>query len=75
MGPSRYQLSKPLIVAVAGYAVAGGLELSLMGDIRIAEESAIFGVFCRRVGVPLIGTIFNDINVISIVILLIFNRC
>lgn len=59
MGPSRMQLSKPVICAVAGYAVAGGLELSLLGDMRIVEEDAIFGVFCRRWGVPLIdgGTV------------------
>jgi enoyl-CoA hydratase/carnithine racemase len=59
MGPSRMQLSKPVICAVAGYAVAGGLELSLLADIRIAEEDAVFGVFCRRFGVPLIdgGTV------------------
>lgn len=59
MGPSRMQLSKPVICAVAGYAVAGGLELSLLGDVRIAEEDAVFGVFCRRWGVPLIdgGTV------------------
>lgn len=52
-------MRKPLISAVAGYAVAGGLELSLIGDLRIAEENAIFGVFCRRFGVPLIdgGTV------------------
>lgn len=59
MGPSRMQVKKPVISAVAGYAVAGGLELSLIGDIRIAEEDAVFGVFCRRFGVPLIdgGTV------------------
>lgn len=59
MGPSRLQVQKPLISAVAGYAVAGGLELSLIADIRVAEENAIFGVFCRRFGVPLIdgGTV------------------
>ena len=59
MGPSRMMLSKPVIAAIAGYAVAGGLELALWCDLRIVEQSAIFGVFCRRFGVPLIdgGTI------------------
>lgn len=59
MGPSRMQVRKPVIAAVSGYAVAGGLELSLIADIRVVEESAIFGVFCRRWGVPLIdgGTV------------------
>lgn len=59
MGPSRLDIKKPVISAVAGYAVAGGLELSLLGDMRIAEEDAVFGVFCRRWGVPLIdgGTV------------------
>jgi enoyl-CoA hydratase/carnithine racemase len=59
MGPSRMQIRKPVISAVSGYAVAGGLELSLLGDIRVVEEDAIFGVFCRRFGVPLIdgGTV------------------
>jgi enoyl-CoA hydratase len=59
MGPSRMTLSKPVIAAVAGHAVAGGLELALWCDLRVAEESAVFGVFCRRWGVPLIdgGTI------------------
>lgn len=59
MGPSRMLLSKPVIAAVEGYAVAGGLELSLWCDLRVAAEDAVFGVFCRRWGVPLIdgGTI------------------
>ncbi len=54
MGPSRMILSKPIIAAVAGYAVAGGLELACFCDLRIVEEDAVFGVFCRRFGVPLI---------------------
>ena len=59
MGPSRMLLSKPVIAAVAGHAVAGGLELALWCDLRVVEQSAIMGVFCRRWGVPLIdgGTI------------------
>ncbi|KAF2971751.1 hypothetical protein GQX73_g1850 [Xylaria multiplex] len=59
IGLSRMQIKKPIISAVSGYAVAGGLELSLLGDIRVAEEDAVFGVFCRRFGVPLIdgGTV------------------
>lgn len=59
MGPSRLIVQKPVICAVAGYAVAGGLELSLLADMRIVEEDAVFGVFCRRWGVPLIdgGTV------------------
>lgn len=59
MGPSRLQVKKPVIAAVSGYAVAGGLELSLLADMRVVEEDAIFGVFCRRWGVPLIdgGTV------------------
>ncbi|RFU25904.1 hypothetical protein B7463_g10433, partial [Scytalidium lignicola] len=59
IGPSRMQIRKPVIAAVSGYAVAGGLELSLVADIRVAEETAVFGVFCRRFGVPLIdgGTV------------------
>ncbi|XP_006002931.1 enoyl-CoA hydratase EchA19 isoform X2 [Latimeria chalumnae] len=59
MGPSRMQFSKPVIAAVSGYAVAGGLELSLLADLRVMEQSAVMGVFCRRFGVPLIdgGTV------------------
>ena len=59
MGPTRMRLSKPIIAAVAGFAVAGGLELALWCDLRVVEKSAIFGVFCRRFGVPLIdgGTV------------------
>jgi enoyl-CoA hydratase len=59
MGPSRMLLGKPVIAAIAGYAVAGGLELALWCDLRVAEEDATLGVFCRRFGVPLIdgGTI------------------
>jgi enoyl-CoA hydratase len=59
MGPSRMQLSKPVIAAVAGHAVAGGLELAIWCDMRVVEESAVFGVYCRRWGVPLIdgGTV------------------
>ncbi|GBG24475.1 Methylglutaconyl-CoA hydratase, mitochondrial [Hondaea fermentalgiana] len=59
MGPTRMQLRKPVIAAVAGYAVAGGLELACWCDLRVAEEDAVFGVFCRRWGVPLIdgGTV------------------
>ena len=59
MGPSRMQVKKPVIAAVSGHAVAGGLELSLLADLRVVEEDAIFGVFCRRWGVPLIdgGTV------------------
>ena len=59
MGPSRLRLGKPVIAAIAGHAVAGGLELALWCDLRVAEESAVFGVFCRRFGVPLIdgGTV------------------
>ncbi|MFL6240390.1 MAG: crotonase/enoyl-CoA hydratase family protein [Actinomycetes bacterium] len=54
MGPSRMLLSKPVIAAVSGYAVAGGLELALWCDLRVVEEDATLGVFCRRWGVPLI---------------------
>jgi enoyl-CoA hydratase len=59
MGPTRLRLAKPVIAAISGYAVAGGLELAAWCDLRVAEEDAVLGVFCRRFGVPLIdgGTV------------------
>ncbi|GAB6031269.1 hypothetical protein CHUAL_009069 [Chamberlinius hualienensis] len=59
MGPTHMQFSKPTIAAVTGYAVAGGLELALLCDLRVVEETAVMGVFCRRFGVPLMdgGTV------------------
>jgi len=59
MGPTRMMLNKPVLAAIAGHAVAGGLELAALCDLRIAETDAVLGVFCRRVGIPLIdgGTI------------------
>jgi len=59
MGPTRMPLSKPVIAAICGHAVAGGLELALWCDLRVAQEDAVLGVFCRRWGVPLIdgGTV------------------
>ncbi len=59
MGPTRLRLSKPVIAAIEGHAVAGGLELALWCDLRVAAETAVLGVFCRRWGVPLIdgGTV------------------
>lgn len=59
MGPSRMVLDKPVIASICGHAVAGGLELALWCDLRVAEEDAVLGVFCRRWGVPLIdgGTV------------------
>jgi enoyl-CoA hydratase len=59
MGPTRMRLGKPVIAAICGHAVAGGLELALWCDLRVAEEDAVLGVFCRRWGVPLIdgGTV------------------
>ncbi|MDQ8730058.1 crotonase/enoyl-CoA hydratase family protein [Bradyrhizobium sp. LHD-71] len=59
MGPSRLRLTKPVIAAVEGHAVAGGMELALWADMRVVGEGAVFGIFCRRFGVPLVdlGTI------------------
>jgi enoyl-CoA hydratase len=59
MGPTRMRLGKPVVAAVSGHAVAGGLELALWCDLRVVEESAVLGVFCRRWGVPLVdgGTV------------------
>jgi enoyl-CoA hydratase len=59
MGPTRLQLSKPVVAAIEGYAVAGGLELAVWADLRVAARDAVLGVFCRRWGVPLIdgGTV------------------
>jgi enoyl-CoA hydratase/carnithine racemase len=59
MGPTRMRLSKPVIAAISGHAVAGGLELALWCDLRVADQDAVLGVFCRRWGVPLIdgGTV------------------
>lgn len=59
MGPTRLRLGKPVIAAIAGHAVAGGLELAVWADLRVVEEDAVLGVFCRRWGVPLIdgGTV------------------
>src|SRR3954471_5552003 len=59
MGPSRMLLSKPVVAAICGHAVAGGLELALWCALRVADEDAVLGVFCRRWGVPLIdgGTV------------------
>jgi enoyl-CoA hydratase len=59
MGPSRMLMSKPVVASISGFAVAGGAELALWCDLRIFERSAVFGIFCRRFGVPLIdgGTV------------------
>ncbi|KAK2748546.1 hypothetical protein FQN57_000680 [Myotisia sp. PD_48] len=59
LGPARMQIEKPVVCAISGHAVAGGTELSLLGDIRVVEEDAIFGIFNRRLGVPLLdgGTV------------------
>lgn len=59
MGPTRMRLSKPVVAAISGHAVAGGLELATWCDLRVAEEDAVLGVFCRRWGVPLVdgGTV------------------
>ncbi len=59
MGPTRMQLSKPVVAGIEGHAVAGGLELALWCDLRVVSETAVFGVYCRRWGVPLIdgGTV------------------
>ncbi len=59
MGPTRLAMSKPVVAAIAGHAVAGGLELAIWCDLRVADEDAVLGVFCRRLGVPLIdgGTV------------------
>lgn len=67
LGPTRRFFSKPVIAAVSGYAVAGGFELSLACDLRVVEKSAVFGVFCRRFGVPLIdgGTGNEKKNVVK----------
>lgn len=62
LGPSRKFFSKPVIAAVSGHAVAGGFELALACDLRVVEKSAIFGVFCRRFGVPLIDGGTGKIN-------------